>query len=82
VLRDPETVNSPDISKEPQNDLIGTISRQPELEPAAAPIRRILAQAREDRGCCSWRLLVSFRPGLAELGPATRWPGPGLAVPV
>jgi hypothetical protein len=38
VLRDPETVNSLDISKESQNDLIGTVSRQPELEPAAAPI--------------------------------------------
>jgi hypothetical protein len=33
VLRDPETVNSPDMSKESQNDLIGTVSRQPELEP-------------------------------------------------
>ena len=30
--------NSLDISKESQNDLIGTVSRQPELEPAAAPI--------------------------------------------
>jgi hypothetical protein len=26
------------MSKEPQNDLTGTVSRQPELEPAAAPI--------------------------------------------
>jgi len=37
VLRDPETVNSPDMPEQSQNDLIGTISRQPELEPAAAP---------------------------------------------
>jgi hypothetical protein len=26
------------MSKQSQNDLIGTVSRQPELEPAAAPI--------------------------------------------
>jgi hypothetical protein len=38
VLSDPQTVNSPDMSKQSQNDLIGTVSRQPELEPAAAPI--------------------------------------------
>jgi hypothetical protein len=43
VLRDPDTANSPDISKEPQNDLIGTVSRQPELEPAAAPIGEYFA---------------------------------------
>lgn len=38
MLSDPQTVNSPDMSKQSQNDLIGTVSRQPELEPAAAPI--------------------------------------------
>ena len=38
VLSDPQTVNSPDMSKQSQNDLTGTVSRQPELEPAAAPI--------------------------------------------
>jgi hypothetical protein len=41
VLRDPETANSPDISKQSQNDLISTVSRQPELEPIAAPIVRL-----------------------------------------
>lgn len=40
MLRDPETVNSLDISKQSQNDLIGTVSRQPELQPAAAPNKR------------------------------------------
>jgi len=51
VLRDPETVNSPDMSKQSQNDLFGTVSRQPELEPAAAPIGGDVRSARYCVGC-------------------------------
>jgi hypothetical protein len=55
VLRDPETVSSLDISKDSQNDLIDMVSRQPELEPAAAPIG----------GSGSPRLLRSLIPGIS-----------------
>jgi len=41
VPSDPDTVKSPDMPKKSRNDLIGTVSRQPELEPAAAPIESL-----------------------------------------